>query len=232
VARAAGFVAWYAPPLWFDQAYLSLVWRIFMEVQDKQIYLASASPRRQQLLQQIGISFEVLPADIDESPIVGESARQFVQGLALAKARHVKEQVGPAASVLGADTIVVIDGQILGKPDGREDAFSMWERLSDTTHTVMTAVALVSARSEQLILNCNQVTFRAISKQEMQCYWDSGEPEGKAGAYAIQGLGAIFVRHLSGSFSGVMGLPLFETSQLLGEQGIESKYMQHTGQSR
>jgi nucleoside triphosphate pyrophosphatase len=181
------------------------------------LVLASASPRRRELLWQIGVAHRVAIAAIDESPRAGESVGACVQRLALAKARNVGDAGLP---VLGADTAVVLDGELLGKPRDRHSALSMLSRLSGRTHRVLTAVALVDGRGSQLRLSESEVQFRTLSDAECARYWDSGEPRDKAGGYAIQGLGAVFVSRLLGSYSGVMGLPLCETAELLDAAGV------------
>ena len=187
-----------------------------------QIYLASASPRRCELLQQIGIQFEQFICDLDESVLENETPSDYVQRLALAKASTAYERLNqPNCPVLGADTTVVIDDQILAKPINREDSIAMLERLSNREHQVLSAVALVLGEQKAVRLQTSQVQFRALSRDQMERYWESGEPADKAGSYGIQGLGAAFVRQLQGSHSGVMGLPLFETIELLGEFGID-----------
>lgn len=187
------------------------------------IYLASASPRRRELLQQLGVRFEVLAQDVAEVRREGESPEAFVERLALEKAQAGWVQLTAAQRlpVLGADTVVVVDEQVLGKPAGRDDALAMLARLSGRTHRVLSAVALLGQDGARVRVSESRVTFRVIEEQERAAYWASGEPADKAGAYAIQGLGALFVRHLEGSYSGVMGLPLFETGELLREFGIE-----------
>ena len=185
------------------------------------IYLASQSPRRQALLQQIGVGFELLAVDVDETPRAGESAEVFVERVALDKARTGRGRIpaGRRLPVLGADTCVVAQGKIMGKPRGREHALEMLQLLSGATHEVLSAVALAGAH-EALRVHASRVTFRTLSAAECAAYWDTGEPADKAGAYAIQGLAAMFVTHLAGSYSGVMGLPLYETAELLREFGI------------
>jgi len=182
------------------------------------LVLASASPRRRELLWQIGVPHRVAVPDIDEQPLDGEAPADCVQRLALAKAYQVTDSELP---VLGADTEVVLDGRVLGKPSDRDEALAMLARLSGKTHQVLTAVALVDRRGSQLRLSASEVEFRELGAAECARYWDSGEPRGKAGAYAIQGLGAVFVRSLRGSYSGVMGLPLFETAALLDAAGVQ-----------
>lgn len=187
------------------------------------IYLASNSPRRRELLDQIGITYRVLRVEVDEAARPGEEAAVLVERLALAKARAGRAGLPPGDGrpVLGADTVVVADGRILGKPRDRAAGLAMLAALSERRHEVLTAVALADPRGERVLLSRSQVRFRAIEPAEAAAYWDSGEPADKAGGYAIQGLGAVFVADLAGSYSGVMGLPLFETAQLLNEFSIE-----------
>jgi septum formation protein len=188
------------------------------------IYLASGSPRRRELLAQLGLSFDLLVTDIDESLQSGELADAYVCRLARDKARaalgHLPERRAP---VLGADTTVVVDRHILGKPADRETAAAMLRRLSGRDHDVLTAVALVDAdgdeQREAVAVSRTVVTFRALSDAEIDGYWATGEPCDKAGGYAIQGFGAIFIEAIHGSYSGVMGLPLFETAHLLNGFG-------------
>lgn len=185
------------------------------------VYLASASPRRRELLQQLGVRFAVRVADVPEIRQNGETPEQFVQRLALAKAREVWQSLTPGqrCPVLGADTVVVIDNRILGKPTTRQDAVQMLEMLSGCSHRVLTGVALVS-QQHSVCVNVSEVRFRTLASSEIETYWQTGEPADKAGAYAVQGFAAAFIEHLSGSYSGVMGLPLYETSNLLRQQGV------------
>jgi septum formation protein len=183
------------------------------------LILAYQSPRRRELLEQLGLEFRVQPADIDEQLRAGELPQPFVERLALEKARAVAGG-HPDALVLGSDTIVVVDAHVLGKPRDREDALRMLTLLSGREHEVLSAVALVGPKAEAVSTQISRVRFRRLSDEEMNAYWASGEPQDKAGAYAIQGLGAIFIEHLAGSYSGVMGLPLFETTRLLREAGV------------
>ena len=193
------------------------------------LYLASQSPRRSELLTQIGISFDVLAVDIDETVNNNESAQEYVVRLASEKAlagwnteNHIKKPV------LGSDTAVIINGEILGKPKTKEDARRMLQLLSGKTHQVMTAVALVSkglnTTEPELsnVLSVSEVTFKRLSPDEVTNYINSGECNDKAGAYAVQGMAAAFITHLSGSYSGVMGLPLYETVELLNNAGIRA----------
>ncbi len=184
------------------------------------LVLASASPRRAELLRQMGLEFEIMSVDIDESTRLGEEPSAYVTRLAQEKAGAVKA-IYPQTDVLvlGSDTSVIIDDQILGKPEGKQHAFDMLKALSGHTHSVMTAVA-VMGQTEQCIVSESYVTFDTISEDELDWYWSTGEPKGKAGGYGIQGLGAVFIRHLEGSFSGVMGLPIYETHQLLKKEGF------------
>ena len=186
------------------------------------VYLASGSPRRRELLQQIGVSFRVVGTAVDETVLRCERAPAYVLRLAAAKADAGWERGrdGADAPVLAADTAVVLDGNILGKPTDQQDAESMLRRLSGRTHEVLTAIALRTAAGLRSRISRSEVTFRAIAPAEAQAYWDSGEPRDKAGAYAIQGRAAVFIADLRGSFSGVMGLPLFETAELLDEAGV------------
>jgi septum formation protein len=181
------------------------------------ILLASASPRRSELLSQLGVPHAVLSVDADESPLAGESAQQLVTRLAHAKAREGLRRDGGARPVLGADTVVVVDAVVCGKPADQADAMRMLALLAGRRHRVLTAVAIASGPDAQVLaaLSCTDVTMRAISTAEAAAYWETGEPAGKAGGYAIQGRGALFIEHISGSYSGVMGLPLYETAQLL-----------------
>ena len=193
------------------------------------IYLASGSPRRRELLQQIGVSFRVIHTDLDETALQGEAAPAYVSRLAEAKAiaGWQRSRGLGEAPVLAADTAVVLDGKILGKPKDRDDAMSMLRELSGCTHEVLTAVALHTAAGNEVRLSRSCVTFRSIDAAEAGAYWDSGEPRDKAGAYAIQGYAAIFIADLKGSYSGVMGLPLFETAQLLAAAGVFGQRHEH-----
>jgi septum formation protein len=183
------------------------------------IYLASASPRRQELLRQIEVPFEALPADIVELPEPGESPRAYVARLARTKARAVAELVKKRGlaprPVLGADTEVVFEGEILGKPRDRLHGISMLQRLSGATHEVLTAVCVIHEDAEQEALSESRVTFAPLTAAEIAQYWASGEPADKAGGYAVQGRAAAFIVHVEGSYSGIVGLPLYETAQLL-----------------
>lgn len=183
----------------------------------KSIYLASQSPRRRELLEQIGVRFDVISVDVPEQRQHDEVAAQFVERLALDKARAGWQHSPQDRPVLGADTIVVLGDEVLGKPIDRADAEVMLARLSGHEHRVMTAVALVGAEHEAMRLSISRVRFREITAAECQAYCATGEADDKAGSYAIQGRAAVFVEHLEGSYSGVMGLPVFETADLLEE---------------
>ena len=189
---------------------------------DSFIYLASGSPRRRELLRQIGVTFRVIGAELDETAFQGESALAYVSRLAQAKARVGWERSRDlgTAPVLAADTAVVLDTRILGKPAGLNDAMAMLLELSGRAHEVLTAVALRTTAGLDLVVSHSTVTFRSIDPSEARAYWETGEPSDKAGAYAIQGYAAIFISDLKGSYSGVMGLPLFETAALLKAAGV------------
>jgi septum formation protein len=181
--------------------------------------LASASPRRRALLAQLGVPHVVRSADIDEAVAAGETAADYVMRLARSKALKVRTAAGPLP-VLAADTSVVLDERICGKPADEAAALAMLGRLSGRSHRVLTAVALVTAAGVSFRLSATEVRFRPLSATEICAYWASGEPRDKAGGYAVQGYGAAFIEHLAGSYSGVMGLPLYETAQLLAAAGI------------
>jgi septum formation protein len=183
-----------------------------------ELILASASPRRRELLAQIGVRFRVVVADVDESVRHDESPADYVVRLAKAKALEVMRREGSALPVLGADTSVILDGDILCKPCNREEAEQMLGRLSGNTHEVYSAVALVLGEERVLErLNITRVTFAPLEPGWIAGYCDTGDPMDKAGSYGVQGRAAERISRIEGSFSGVMGLPLFETSQLLEE---------------
>ena len=186
---------------------------------DPVLCLASISPRRRELLAQIGVPHSVAAAHVDESLLPAEQPADYVARLARLKATTVRER-GEALPVLAADTTVVLEGSVHGKPSDRAEALAMLTALAGRTHQVLTAVALATDRSIALRVNCSSVAFRNIERAEMEAYWETGEPRDKAGGYAIQGYGAVFVTALSGSYSGVMGLPLHETAELLRDAGI------------
>ena len=186
------------------------------------LYLASRSPRRRELLRQIGVSFELLDIEVDEGQRPDEPPADYVRRVAEEKAVAGFKQIAAAdrRPVLAADTSVVVSGQILGKPENRDHGIWMLGQLSDTTHEVFSAVTLCQSVPLTRI-SVSRVTFRKLSEAEMLDYWYTGEPLDKAGSYAIQGLGAQYITRLEGSYSAVMGLPLFETAQLLQQAGIE-----------
>jgi septum formation protein len=181
--------------------------------------LGSVSPRRRELLTQIGVAFVVAAPDIDESVRSGESPAQYVTRLAQEKALAIR-RAGQLLPVLAADTTVVVDGELFAKPRDRAEAVHMLGVLSGRTHEVLTAIALADSRGVATCLNSSTVRFRRISREESLAYWETGEPRDKAGAYGIQGFGAVFIESISGSHSGIMGLPLFETARLLQAAGI------------
>ena len=182
------------------------------------LQLASRSPRRREILEALGIRFTIVSVDVDESPLDGEKPADMVLRLAQAKAEAV--DAGADSIVLGADTEVVIDGEALGKPRDEADALAMLARLSGRAHQVLTGVAVCGPHGTRTALSKTDVYFREISRDEALAYWQSGEPRDKAGAYAIQGLGGVYVERIDGSYSGVVGLPVFETMALLREAGI------------
>lgn len=188
------------------------------------LYLASQSPRRRELLQQIGVRHQVISADVIEVPRTHESPSDYVQRLAREKAEagyaSVKRLQLDAKPVLGADTIVVINNEILEKPRDAEHAAAMLRQLAGATHQVMTAVALVSEDTQAIKLSITDVVFRALAEDEIAAYWLTGEPRDKAGGYGIQGLGAVFVQQIRGSYTGVVGLPIEQTIELLQEFSV------------
>lgn len=187
---------------------------------EARVVLASASPRRSLLLTQLQVAHQVWPAQIDEGRLPAETIEQCVQRLAAQKAQTVWSALRSELPVLGADTVVIVGGQMLGKPRDREDALRMLAALSGREHEVLSAVAVHTSKLQQVRLSRSLVRFRPLERAECEAYWDSGEPTDKAGAYAVQGRGAIFIESLQGSYSGVMGLPLFETAALLAAAGI------------
>jgi septum formation protein len=183
----------------------------------QKLHLASTSPRRRDILRCLGIDFDVVAVNTDESIRQGELPGELVLRLAVAKA----EAAVDAGLVLGADTVVVLGDRILGKPSDAEDAVEMLVALSGRSHTVLTGVALRTPEETTAVLSETQVRFREIDRDEALAYWQSGEPRDKAGAYGIQGLGGMFVEAINGSYSGVVGLPVFETVELLKAAGID-----------
>ncbi len=185
------------------------------------IYLASLSPRRAELLAQININYQKVAVNVDETPHPHEMPQDYVMRLALAKARAGRLALSTAQPVLGADTTIVCNKQIVGKPLDENDAKQMLRQLSGGSHKVMTAVALVTTTQEKVRLNINKVYFRQLTEADIQAYVATGEPMDKAGSYAIQGLASVFIKRIEGSYSGVMGLPLYDTARLLDEIGVK-----------
>jgi septum formation protein len=183
------------------------------------IYLASASPRRHSLLRQINVEFEAVVSNVAETPRSGETADQYVVRIALEKARAaqrlIEERGLKPHPVLGADTEVVLDGEILGKPRDRAHGLTMLKRLAGRTHDVLSGIAVIHNGTEHTALSKSRVTFAPLSEAEIKDYWETGEPAGKAGAYAIQGRAGAFVRHIDGNYSGIVGLPLYEVNEVL-----------------
>ena len=199
---------------------------------DKRIYLASQSPRRRELLKQIGVVFDVLPLravagrmDVVEVPLPGEAAADFARRMAVEKAscgwRAVDMRRLLRFPVLGADTVVEIDGDILGKPNGRAEAQAMLARLAGREHRVHTAVAIRHEERQEMRLSSSRVRLAPLEAHAIARYLESGEYLGKAGAYAIQGRAGAFVEHVEGSYSGIMGLPLYDTAVLLRAFGLD-----------
>ena len=190
------------------------------------ILLASRSPRRAELLQQVGIAFRVAPAEVDERVLPQETAAAYVERVTLAKthaARAAQAAGADALPVLAADTAVVLGRHILGKPADRTEGLAMLAALSGRSHRVLTGVAVLAAEL-QFRLSVSRVRFRTIAADEAAAYWATGEPVDKAGGYAVQGLAAAFVERIEGSYSGIMGLPLFETLQLLEQAGVRPRW--------
>ncbi len=185
-----------------------------------QIILASASPRRKELLDQIKVTYTVHPVDLDETPLPDEAPLAYVQRLAAEKSAACVAQLKTEIPVLAADTAVILGRVIMGKPKDQADALAMLTQLSGNTHQVYSAISL-RGREHSQAHSITEVTFRRLTQREILAYWHSGEPVDKAGSYAIQGMGGLFVESIKGSFSGVVGLPLFETAELLSKQGIE-----------
>ncbi len=183
------------------------------------LVLASASPRRRDILRALGLDFSILPVAIDERRLPGETPEEMVLRLARAKAAAAAD--GSARLIIGADTAVVLGDEVLGKPRDEAEGVRMLLRLSGKVHRVLTGVAVRGASGVADAISCTEVTFRRISRDEARDYWHSGEPADKAGAYGIQGRGGVFVERLEGSYSGVVGLPVFETAELLSRAGVK-----------
>ena len=193
-----------------------------MMIPQPQLVLASASPRRRELLDQVGLHYRVAPAEVDESAYPGEPAADYVLRIAAAKARQVNSADNSGLPVLAADTAVVLDGAIMGKPGEALQAMDMLRELSGRSHEVLTAVVLLTSNGTELSdLGISRVTFAALEPEWISAYCATGEPLDKAGAYAIQGFAAQCISRIEGSYSGIMGLPLYETVQLLKKAGIQ-----------
>jgi septum formation protein len=188
------------------------------------IYLASRSPRRAELLQQIGLEFRILPSDIDESVLANELPEIYVKRLAHSKAEvglaHMIKMNLTRLPILAADTTVAVDGVILGKPEDDADAYAMLQNLSGRWHEVHTALAVAFDGKIEVALSTTRVELAQLEDSRVKAYIASGEPRDKAGAYGIQGLAGAFIKHIEGSYSGVMGLPIYETAQLLRNAGV------------
>lgn len=189
------------------------------------IYLASQSPRRKELLQQLGVGSIVIPSNVDETLHMDESVEGYVMRLAREKAevclQYLREQAQELLPIVAADTTVCVDNVILGKPENEQEAYSMLKSLSGRWHEVHTAVAVATEKGTEVALSTTHVEMMELSDADILAYIASGEPRDKAGAYGIQGLAGIFIKSIEGSYSGVMGLPVFETAQLLRNAGIE-----------
>lgn len=183
----------------------------------KKLILASQSPRRSELLAQLGYLFATCPADINEAVKANESPVQYVERLALEKAKNIAENQSDTTLVLGSDTCVVSHGLILGKPENVEQCLEHLSMLSGNTHQVLTAIAVVQGQLSKSLVVSTNVEFKELSTEEIMNYWQTGEPQDKAGSYGIQGIAGQFVKQINGSYSAVVGLPLYETAQLLAE---------------
>ena len=186
------------------------------------LILASQSPRRKELLQQLGYDFICLAADIDESVRSTETPEHYVARLAREKAAAIAQQHNDEVVVLGSDTSVVFGEHILGKPESLSDCLAILNMLSGNSHRVITAIAAVKGQRSEVVLVSTEVDFKALTEVEIRRYWQTGEPQDKAGAYGIQGIGGQFVTKIRGSYSAVVGLPLYETAQLLSTFGVTS----------
>lgn len=185
------------------------------------LVLASSSPRRADLLRQINLTFRVVAPEVSEEPEKGEEAVSYVERLALHKAEAVRSSLGNDPIVIAADTVVVLDDEIVGKPENMDQAVEMLMSLSGRSHRVITGVSLMQGADASTESTETIVTFRDLTIQECKRYWETGEPCDKAGAYGIQGLGALFVASIHGSYSNVVGLPLTETARRLLHFGID-----------
>lgn len=186
-----------------------------------ELILASGSPRRADLLRQLGLSFSVIVPSVDETLKRSESSHDFVERLAKEKNTEIQNRLDSNKLVLSADTVVVYQNRILGKPKSKAEGLSMLKLLSEQMHTVVTGVALTTKTLEKFFFVETKVKFRRLSNHEIHSYWMTGEPKDKAGAYGIQGLGALFVSRIEGSYSNVVGLPLMETGEILKQLGVD-----------
>lgn len=187
------------------------------------IILASSSPRRRELLTQLGLNFSIHSPEIDESVLAGENAAHYVERLARHKAETILKQY-PDAVVIAADTSLSLAGQIIGKPESKQHAFDIWTALSGQWHEVLSGVCVATATQQLSTVVCTKVEFQSLNRNDMEAYWATGEPLGKAGAYAIQGIAAQYIPQIRGSYSNVVGLPLYETVQLLKSVKALEKY--------
>ncbi|WP_286262975.1 Maf family protein [Thalassotalea atypica] len=190
------------------------------------LILASQSPRRKELLAQMGYQFTCCPADIDETVQGTELPAEYVSRLAIEKAQHVAKQYDDNCVVLGSDTTVVMHNMMLGKPESYQACYDMLKMLSGDTHQVFTAIAAVKSGAVQVMVIITDVSFKSLTETEILNYWQTGEPHDKAGSYGIQGIGGQFVSEIKGSYSSVVGLPLYETTQLLSAMGIANPLTQ------
>jgi septum formation protein len=186
----------------------------------KKLILASQSPRRKELLAQLGYQFDCLPAGIDETVLPDESPYDYVKRIAFNKAQFIAGTLDNNCIVLGSDTSVIFENNILAKPIDLADSMVMLGLLSGKTHQVLTAISVVDAEKSTTQIIETQVTFKTLTEQEIIAYWHTGEPQDKAGSYGIQGIGGQFVSHIAGSYSAVVGLPLYQTAQLLAQFGM------------
>mgnify|MGYP000297045218 CR=1 FL=1 len=192
------------------------------------LILASQSPRRKELLSQLGYQFETISADIDESILSNESPHDYVIRLAIEKAKVVAENQTADCVVLGSDTSVIYDNQILGKPANMEECCQHLLMLSNNTHQVLTAIAAIRNQQIYSAIISTDVTFKSLSTEEIKRYWQTDEPQDKAGSYGIQGIGGQFVKQINGSYSAVVGLPLYETAQLLAKLDLPTPIQSQT----
>ena len=193
-----------------------------MRTKKQQVYLASGSPRRAELLTQMGVNFQRVSINVPEILSEDESCEDYVFRLAQEKAKAGLDSLSEENSVvIGADTVILLGDSIMQKPIDENDAFKMLSLLSNNTHLVLTAVSVCNQEKSETVVQTNKVTMCEISEAEISHYWFSGEPQDKAGGYAVQGKGAMFIKHIEGSYSGIMGLPIYETARLLNSFGVK-----------